>query len=518
MYAYYSDSEMKNPITVPVSRGTYYMVAYVPESKNYLYLSHAPVEVSIVEIKPIEFVVNINPDKLVAMESLDGDGIYAYVRNNDGSIRELSFSDLAVEYENGSGFRAKDGKLTVSYGTFIKNIDIEVKKSVYDMSDARWDVTHAVYSGNPVNPILFGLPAGVSVERYTHSASINAGSYPLGAVLSYDSENYLEPVLPEALLTITPREIPLPEIESAVYDGKLKNIILPSDAVYSADFAGATSAGTYEIHLVPNDRLNYTLAGEGTVYFEILRAPITLQPHAAADGYSLVSGTLFGDALGEEYYTESGYVYIRISNPNYELTVVPVKDNTPSKIWKIFIIIMIIIILILCIVMAYTRREKLIAVISGLAERSESHSGKEKVNTTSASVGSAENAEPPLDLLLAVDESHANSHISDSLAKNLVSESEVTVETEGKRKCIVNLDTISACFSAGDVVDVNKMKEKEIVPRDAKRIKVLARGVIDKPLTVIADSFSLTAVKMIALTGGRAIRVRSGSRPRFKKK
>ena len=35
-------------------------------------------------------------------------------------------------------------------------------------------------------------------------------------------------------------------------------------------------------------------------------------------------------------------------------------------------------------------------------------------------------------------------------------------------------------------------------------LKIAARGVIDKPLTVRANSFSLTAVKMIALSGGKA--------------
>ena len=50
------------------------------------------------------------------------------------------------------------------------------------------------------------------------------------------------------------------------------------------------------------------------------------------------------------------------------------------------------------------------------------------------------------------------------------------------------------------------MKDKGIIPRDAKYVKVLARGIIDKPINIIANSFSLSAVKMIALTGGSARR------------
>jgi ribosomal protein L18E len=47
------------------------------------------------------------------------------------------------------------------------------------------------------------------------------------------------------------------------------------------------------------------------------------------------------------------------------------------------------------------------------------------------------------------------------------------------------------------------------VPKDAKNVKVLAGGVIDKPLVIKANSFSLSAAKMIALTGGMAKKIRS---------
>ena len=71
------------------------------------------------------------------------------------------------------------------------------------------------------------------------------------------------------------------------------------------------------------------------------------------------------------------------------------------------------------------------------------------------------------------------------------------------KKCIVNIDTLSAHFSAGDTVDIAAMKEKGLISRKEKAVKVLARGVIGKPLTVIADDFSADAVKMIVLTGGK---------------
>ena len=74
---------------------------------------------------------------------------------------------------------------------------------------------------------------------------------------------------------------------------------------------------------------------------------------------------------------------------------------------------------------------------------------------------------------------------------------------------IVNVDTLSKNFAAGDKVTLEQVKKR--VPGFNKKVtyvKVLARGIIDKPLTVEADDFSLDAVKMIVLTGGAVIRTK----------
>ncbi len=75
----------------------------------------------------------------------------------------------------------------------------------------------------------------------------------------------------------------------------------------------------------------------------------------------------------------------------------------------------------------------------------------------------------------------------------------------GKKKAEVNIDTIGKSFEAGETVTLNSLKEKKLVPAQAGYVKVLARGALDKPLTVVAQSFSVAAVKMILLTGGEAI-------------
>jgi ribosomal protein L18E len=105
-----------------------------------------------------------------------------------------------------------------------------------------------------------------------------------------------------------------------------------------------------------------------------------------------------------------------------------------------------------------------------------------------------------------VDPERADSLISDSLAKNLIKKDAEIVYTDGKTKNDINVDTLSENFSSGERVDVNVLKNRDLVPCDTAYVKVLARGVIDKPLSVYANDFSLSAVKMIALTGGEAVK------------
>ena len=100
----------------------------------------------------------------------------------------------------------------------------------------------------------------------------------------------------------------------------------------------------------------------------------------------------------------------------------------------------------------------------------------------------------------------ADSLISDSKATSLIIRSEIAPRVcRGCKKTFVNADTLSESFERGETVTINRLKERGLVPMSACYVKVLARGVIDKPLTVRAQSFSANAVKMIALTGGTAI-------------
>ena len=108
----------------------------------------------------------------------------------------------------------------------------------------------------------------------------------------------------------------------------------------------------------------------------------------------------------------------------------------------------------------------------------------------------------PVRAAVTVEEAHAL--LSDDSAAALVS---VESGRRGGRKYPVNIDELSAAFASGDVVDLAVLKERNIVPKREKAVKILARGRLDKALTVRADDFSADAVKMITLTGGKAIRV-----------
>lgn len=105
---------------------------------------------------------------------------------------------------------------------------------------------------------------------------------------------------------------------------------------------------------------------------------------------------------------------------------------------------------------------------------------------------------------VTVDEAHAL--ITDDAAETLVEvEEEAPARGKPGRKFAVNIDTIAQHFGAGETVDLAVLKAKKLVPKKENAVKILARGFLDHALFVHADSFSADAIKMIVLTGGKAI-------------
>ena len=115
-----------------------------------------------------------------------------------------------------------------------------------------------------------------------------------------------------------------------------------------------------------------------------------------------------------------------------------------------------------------------------------------------------EPVEEVIPILEKVSKEEVNDLITD---KQAYSNIKVVKRPVDKTNCaIINIDTIAAYFNAGEVVTLAEMKNR--IPYFKKKVtyvKVLARGYLDKPLTIDADDFSVEAVKMILVTGGTVI-------------
>ena len=95
--------------------------------------------------------------------------------------------------------------------------------------------------------------------------------------------------------------------------------------------------------------------------------------------------------------------------------------------------------------------------------------------------------------------------VVDEVVDSLVEEDVEYITKEDTKKAIVNVDTLSASYEAGETVDLASLKAKGLIHKKSKSVKILARGTLDKPLIVKAGEFSETALKMIVLTGGKAV-------------
>ncbi len=79
-----------------------------------------------------------------------------------------------------------------------------------------------------------------------------------------------------------------------------------------------------------------------------------------------------------------------------------------------------------------------------------------------------------------------------------------------RHKTEINLDVIAQKFSEGDLVTLDGLKRKRLVPKKTDYVKILARGALSKPLIIEAHDFSRAAEEMLIAVGGEAIRIRRG--------
>lgn len=333
----------------------------------------------------------------------------------------------------------------------IPPLDWEIKKATYDVSGVRWEGLNADYDGSEHRAELVGLPDGITVREYIGGVATNAGSYPVSAVLDFDDANYNPPEIASATLNIAKMIVPIPTAKTIIFDGKNHEINLSAEKYYQKSAFTVKSIGKHDVILVLRDPANYAFESGGD------RATVE--------------------------------VICRLSDG--------------ARVAVITASILLVLMLVAVLAALALRRERLMRILSAL-----------RCRTTLAEEHylPARDRDKPAVLLSetslsSVDTARADSLISDSLARSLITSEPEPIYTDGRRKCIINVDTLSDSFAAGDRIDVNLLKERGLVPADTAFIKVLARGVIDKPLVVMANDFTPAAVKMLALTGGEARRV-----------
>ncbi len=101
-----------------------------------------------------------------------------------------------------------------------------------------------------------------------------------------------------------------------------------------------------------------------------------------------------------------------------------------------------------------------------------------------------------------IDAEEADAMISDSLAMKTANYE--SGEGHGQQG-IINIGVLDDNFNAHDVITLSVLKEKGLISSKVGRMKILADGMLNKPLTVKAESYSIQAIKMIELTGGTVI-------------
>ncbi len=515
IYTYYSDAECTSPIdSVPDTVGIYYVRAYTEGDLNHEPIESSPVRFEIIAIIPVALVVT--PDK-AEYTAFDTVTFTASLLNNDGSYTAIDPTLVRVKYQSGDTMRYGDTRVTFSYADLTASAAVTVIKRDYDLSTLVWSSCRFTYNGAPHTVTLSGLPDSVTVREYVGVGFVNAGEYTVSAVLDYDSANYNPPVISPITVTVDKQTVPLPVIGSAEYNGAPNTATVTPSPLYTVTpLPSATLTGAYPITLTLTDPENYTFgtSATATVYFHIEPRRLTVKvsdfdlylfESEVSPTFEITDGTLVdGDTLTPAYRVSDGKIYVDFGNKNYDITVIPgtlhrhKTLSSEANSLLLFIILIILLLLLVTVAVFVARRRIRCRAYTPVTP-------SDPLPEPDAPPTDTPTDDPPTTV---VDAEYADAAITNALAKDLIRRDDDVV-TDGSRRGIVNVDTLSRSFSAGERVDINALKSHSLIPYDTAYIKVLARGIIDKPLYVYANDFSLSAVKMIALSGGKAVKVNS---------
>ena len=526
---FFSDSMLTSEIDIPTECGIYFAVAYADESENYLSLIGEPVSFEIKEVVLIGFTAELLGEDFCAYQSLNVGDFALSLYFNSGEVRVLDGSLAEIIYQNGDSLRRSDTSVKFKYLGFETECVISVGLATYDLSGVRWENERVSFSGAEQRISVTGLPQGVFVREYIGGVGVAVGEYPVSVQLGYDEENYYPPPTLYSSLKIEKCRLPIPIFQSSVYDGQAHLPQAPENTYFISEIEPVT-AGVYELMLGILDCESFVFEGGSTeirVSFEIERAELILTvpsiklhlfEELTSAEYTLL-GLVAGDTVSIEFFESDGILQATADNPNYTLKIVGGEIERlayPSRDYlnNIFVCILLFAIFALAAFVIMNRREQIGAYIAGV--RSIFLQRREAPRGAQGAQGKIQKNQPIYLLpeaggeyssIMSVDMPKADSLISDTMAKNLIKRSSEPIVTSGSKRAVVNIGAISTAFSSGDEVDINKLKAKRLVGQEVGFVKVLADGIIDKQLFVYANSFSLSAVKMIALTGGEAVKV-----------
>lgn len=533
-FTYYADPSCTQPLDhIPSSVGTYYVIAHSTGDKNHNAIYSQPIPFEIIAIIPVALDITLDEREYLALDPIT---FSAALINNDGSTTPLDASSVGVRYQSADALRYGDTQVAFSYGDLCTTVAVTVLRRDYDLSGVVWSDAEFIYDGAEHSVALTGLPSGVTVREYIGNSFICAGQYTVSVSLDYDTANYNPPSIPYHTVTVKKQTVPLPAVGAAEYDGTTHTATVAHSPLYTVSLLpSAAASGVYPITLTLTDPDNYTFGTSATVtvYFVIAPRQLTvtvsdfdlyLFESEIYPTFEITDGTLaVGDSLAPSYRVNDGFIYADFSTENYDITVIPGTLNHHSTLSRhatsiLLLVILLILVLLLILIAVLINRRRIACAILSHTHRYDDGSGDPPAPAPTPDEPTPDEPTPDepedapdltentAEVASIVDAEYADAAITNSLARDLIRHDEDVV-TSGRRRGIVNVDTLSRSFSAGDRVDINALKSRSLIPYDTAYIKVLARGMIDKPLYVYANDFSLSAVKMIALTGGRAVKV-----------
>ena len=520
-----------------VDVGTYTITLTLLDADNYRWEDvngkSATVSFDILPELPVSISVLNTPTvtSYSAFDFFNGEGMTLSVLYNSGRRAEIDASQAEFYYQSGDCFLYTDNAVIVEY------MDC---RTLQPVTVSRIDYTHSVsltsasftYNGKyqtltPVGEFPVGED-GISLCYRIIGGGTDIGEYPIKLEFFSDSTNYNIPEPIYATLTVIPLTCKVVwSTDKIVYDGEIKcpeayfineygtkiPLFAKGGGIYAGSGYTATVSSPSENYIFENVTREFTIEKAtfdltGVVWSELSyvydgnpKAPYLLN---LPEGLTVKEYIGVGESEVGEYTIGVVFEY---DTENYNAPLLPDAVMVIKEPFSLFgkdkahVYVFISLSMLLLGLMTFVlvkRREALVAYFKGIraANKPQPH-----INSSDniANVGS----------ILSVNADRADEFISNSLARTLIRKSLIPINTGGTRRGVINLDTISEAFEAGSIVDINSLKDKGLIDENVCYVKVLARGTLDKPLKIFANSFSLSAVKMIALTGGEVNKIQS---------